>query len=39
MASKTEKGIREMMEALGVYRQEFDATISIYCDLLKQYRV
>ena len=39
MASKTEKGIREMMGALGVYRQEFDATISIYCDLLKQYRI
>lgn len=39
MASRTEKGIREMMGALGVYRQEFDTTISIYCDLLRQYRI
>ena len=39
MASRTEKGVRKIMGALGTYRQEFDTTISIYCDLLKQYRI
>lgn len=39
MASKTEKSIKGKMEALGVYRQEFDTTISIYCDLLELYKL
>ena len=35
---KPETRVRIEMEALGVYKKEFDPVISIYCEMQEQYR-